>query len=163
MSTCRGYLEALSVMGAPVGDFYLKLGSPGVPVASEFKRGTPKHCYMNAGRLAQEHAELAYCEGFAVQPGLIAVHHAWCLTPDGGVVDVTWPFNPGTQYWGIALSTEFLLESLMKTEVWGILGEHVPREMLLVHPSTYLHPNFAPPRAQQDELFAYIKGLGIQP
>lgn len=60
---------------------------------------TPKMCFMNAFILVEEQQgallgdevpELTYCEGYVLSSGLpIPIHHAWCVTADGTLVDPT--------------------------------------------------------------------------
>lgn len=94
------------------------------PCPEAWARGAPRECYRNAGTLALAHPELTYVEGVATS--FIPTAHAWCVTPDGQVVDPTWA-NPGQcAYLGIPFKTEFLKRRLVDTEVWGIIGEHIP-------------------------------------
>ncbi|MFB7836167.1 hypothetical protein [Streptomyces sp. NPDC056056] len=65
-----------------------------------------RQCYMNAARYAQDHPEeqLLYAEGFArMQRMDLDLAHAWCVRPDGTVLDPTWDTAPGRAYVGIAL------------------------------------------------------------
>lgn len=48
-----------------------------------------KACYWNAQQIVQWHDGFEYYEGYALQPGLIPIHHAWVVY-EGVVVDVTW-------------------------------------------------------------------------
>lgn len=58
-----------------------------------------RHCFDNAFRLVRSRQKtLRYVEGFASR--FIAVHHAWCVTADGTVVDPTWE-EPGSAYFGV--------------------------------------------------------------
>lgn len=68
-----------------------KQPAPALP--PNIKRMTPKLCFDNAYRLAVKHKTLQYVEGYAAR--FIAVHHAWCVTADGTVIDPTWE-NSGT-------------------------------------------------------------------
>ena len=156
LSNCRRYLEGLSSIGARVGDFYLAFGRACRPGRAAPEQGAARQCYYNAGMLALENPELAYVEGFGLRPGLIPVHHAWCLDPDGRVVETTWPFDEAAEYWGIPLRTDFLREQVRNSSTWGILAEHIPRDILDLHPSEYLHPAYAPSREEQDAVMARL-------
>ena len=157
LSSCERYLRGLSSIGARVGDFYLAFGRACRPAEHDLPRGPAQQCYANAARLAFADDGLVYFEGFALQPGLIPVHHAWCVDADEKVVDTTWSYHPDTEYWGIALQTGFVHKYVLRSEVWGVLAEHVPAEMRTLHPSEYLHPRFAPARQVQDDAFSWLK------
>lgn len=64
------------------------------------------YCFDNAYRLA-ERKGWRYVEGFA--SSVFPMHHAWCLTPDGTVVDPTWS-HVAAEYVGI----EFPLDVVRK-------------------------------------------------
>lgn len=106
------------------------------PCPEAWAQGAPRECYRNAGTLALAHPELTYVEGVATS--FIPTAHAWCVTPAGQVVDPTWA-NPGQcAYLGIPFKTEFLKRRLVDTEVWGIIGEHIPPEVHAADPSIFL-------------------------
>lgn len=64
------------------------------PLPRRVKPGVVKHCYGNSLQLAKRRPdEFAYVEGIAYS-GTIPCSHAWCVTPEGYVVDRTWdPIN----------------------------------------------------------------------
>jgi hypothetical protein len=67
-----------------------------------YRRAREKFCFNNANKLALNHDELTHVEGFAWNKGMMAVHHAWCVTEDGFVVDPTWrDTDETTEYLGI--------------------------------------------------------------
>lgn len=68
-----------------------------------YRRGQMKECFGNSYHCAIADG-LRYVEGYAI-PGNVPfpVHHAWNLTPDGKVLDVTWG-NTGIAYLGIEFS-----------------------------------------------------------
>jgi hypothetical protein len=148
---CKDFLLLLQSIGAEVADFYLLLGRewPSGPVPSlKIRRGVKKQCYQNAMKLAQSSPDtLAYCEGYALPKGLFPVHHAWCVTQEGVVVDPTWD-TPGSHYFGIALDTEFCWEWMVKTGYWGLLGEHVPAEVARLKPEQFVHQSWRNPAVQ---------------
>lgn len=67
------------------------------------------HCFQNSYRFAREHGCL-YVEGVAVAP-TGAYHHAW-VSPNGhDVLDLTWPRQDLTKYFGIAFNLDELPEN----------------------------------------------------
>jgi hypothetical protein len=53
-------------------------------------------CFTNAGTAAERYG-WRYVEGIAyLLPCLPPTHHAWCVTDDDEVVEVTWPW-PGAR------------------------------------------------------------------
>lgn len=81
-----------------------------------------RQCYMNAARYAKDHPEeqLLYAEGFArMQRMDLDLAHAWCVRPDGTVLDPTWDTAPGRAYVGIALKDR----SLWPLDGAGILSD----------------------------------------
>ena len=73
-----------------------------------FRRGKPHQCYGNSFDLAVRTKGLAYCEGYVLIPlgGRAAeVEHAWCVTDEGRVVDVTLR-QAGLAYFGIPYTPE---------------------------------------------------------
>lgn len=67
--------------------------------------GVPKHCFQNAQDLVDKHpTKYRYVEGLAL--GVIPVHHAWCVTPDGTVVDPTWRDGATSTYFGVEIPRE---------------------------------------------------------
>jgi len=96
-----------------------------------YRRGPERRCFSNAFDLALQHyPELDYVEGFATT-GLIGVHHAWCATPDGRVVDPTWrevtredrPVDSWA-YLGIPLDLDWVSGRLFRQDTYGIFGEN---------------------------------------
>lgn len=69
------------------------------------RRLPARQCYANAFLLATRRAELVYAEGYALHAyddTLLHFQHAWCVAPDGSVVDPTWE-TPGDAYLGLPL------------------------------------------------------------
>ncbi|MFD7661319.1 hypothetical protein [Streptomyces sp. NPDC059788] len=65
-----------------------------------------RQCYMNAARYAEDHPEeqLLYAEGFARMRRMdLDPTHAWCVRPDGTVLDPIWDTAPGRARVGIVL------------------------------------------------------------
>ena len=80
-----------------------------------------KECYGNAYDLAMSDLSLTYYEGVAV--GIVPVDHAWCVKPDGTVVDPTW--GGGRQkcddYFGAPFTLRTLHDVMALTEVYGAM------------------------------------------
>lgn len=161
-SACENYLTAMSKVGARVGDFYLLLGQQ-FTIADQTKdyeayRGPMGSCYKNAFDLAQERQELAYCEGYALSAGLFPMHHAWCVTAEGVVVDPTWDAST-SDYYGVPLNTGFVLNQILRTKVWGVFGEHVPKEALGLDLNEFIHPAWQPELTKAKKWHQLIKHL----
>jgi hypothetical protein len=62
-------------------------------------RGTPKACYANAQYLVKRRPGWRYVEGYAT--ALVPIEHAWCLNPDGQVIDPT--LEQASDYFGVAI------------------------------------------------------------
>ena len=89
------------------------------------KRGRQGACYMNAGRIAMD-TELTYVEGYVSLDGF-PIQHAWLADADGNVIDPTLKPTAGTEfaYFGVPFSRDFLRETALRTQYWGVLSlEH---------------------------------------
>lgn len=153
---CLGYLKALHQMQILSSSFYLWLGHTFEvhPLPAAYSPGPLGQCYMNAGRLAVENPDLVYCEGWAFHAGIIPLHHAWCVDPSGKVIDPTWSGYDGLEYVGVALRRDFHLRQLDKHEVWGILSDGLPPDILETPAVEFLHPDWLP---SEDGLQRYHK------
>lgn len=109
-----------------------------------FGRGMQHACYRNAFELALAYPdELIYCEGRALSCGLVPVEHAWCVTPDGQVVDTTWQGDE-QDYVGVCFATEWLRGWTAGRNSYGVLADQFPSELLYLDPGTFLaRPNAA--------------------
>lgn len=100
--------------------------------------GQMKHCYYNAieaVRYSLQHPpdiHLRYCEGYAVTPLTgIPVPHAWAVTPDGRVLDRTWPDPETCAYYGMTFELEEVERLLEVTRgFYGVLAS----EYIIGHP-----------------------------
>lgn len=71
------------------GEFFDVLENTDGPMA------VPGFCYANAYRFARRsNGTLQYAEGYALAEIGTAHFHAWCVDPDGRVVDPTWHGGP---------------------------------------------------------------------
>jgi hypothetical protein len=88
---------------------------------AKYKLGKSKECFRNAMRLAEQHPELTYVEGFAFPDFMdIPIHHAWCVDKNNLVIDNTWP-KIGTVYKGIRFDIDFIYKVQMETETYGVI------------------------------------------
>ncbi len=82
-----------------------------------------KQCYDNAQRLLLYTTNLRYFEGYVVFEGVM-MDHAWNVTPDDKVVDVTLEkvekeYDKGKDedvYYGIEIPEEFVVVEMIKKE-----------------------------------------------
>lgn len=119
----------LKVMGSVYGSqktMYTVLRDVGVgfvPKETEPRLiGTPKECFSNSFKLAQD-SGLIYCEGLAMIPGIIPVHHAWCVDDTGNLFDPTWK-SPGSEYKGIPFDVDYVAEALYNSGIYGIMDNY---------------------------------------
>lgn len=124
---CRQFLESMAQLNHVPSIFLLKLGRDWVaqPLPDDVPPGPIRQCYENAGALALERPELTYVEGYAYPPGLIPVHHAWCVDRQGRVIDNTLASAAHSEYFGVPVSRDHLYETVGQRKHWGILVEHM--------------------------------------
>jgi hypothetical protein len=82
-------------------------------------KGEPSMCFYNALAACEACPELRYCEGvYAIGQGHYTPH-AWCLDPDGELVEVTLP----TDAQSIAMGLEYTTgQRVLKLDFWGYWG-----------------------------------------
>jgi hypothetical protein len=96
---------------ASQADFILKHGRgfewralpPGV------RMGTARQCFRNSVRLALgKPRSYTYVEGYAINRWVARhpVAHAWCVDPEGFVVDTTW--DEGMDYFGVTFRMQYV-------------------------------------------------------
>lgn len=87
-----------------------------------FDRGEMKQCYVNASKLANDHPEFTYVEGWAAGP--IPVHHAWVADKNGAVIDTTWPedLSEPRGYVGLPIPDSIRLGLQVRTGIYDILN-----------------------------------------
>jgi hypothetical protein len=82
-------------------------GFVGRELPTPYKRKQGKEYYSNAANLTLRREELAYVEGFVIGPDPpLPIPHAWCVDPEGGVVDVTLAVPERSIYLGVRFSRE---------------------------------------------------------
>ena len=124
-------------------DFVLRNGAPMLRCPRRqwpryMSQGDPGCCYRNAAVLALADEDLIYCEGYAL--GIIPLMHAWVIDAQGRVIDNTWK-RPGTDYYGVAISTEYLRKQILKLETYGLIDRPVENWPLLRAPvKAWKHP-----------------------
>jgi hypothetical protein len=104
------------------GEFFV-----GRPIPEEYEHlvGQMGGCFDNAATAAEQCPELRYFQGLYSTGGAHFTPHGWCVAPDGGVVEVTWPTRNLTDmhnkvtgfpvqepdrvgYWGIEIRPELM-------------------------------------------------------
>lgn len=94
---------------------------------SGYRRGKVRECYKNASHLAEWRPELRYVEGLAYC-GIWGMHHAWCVTEDGRVVDPTWREKghdlpvEAWEYLGVVIPDRLRVAAAVATGVYGVLS-----------------------------------------
>lgn len=134
------YLRAEASMRLVGAQFILAAGQEygSRLVKHRFGRGMQHACYRNAFDLALAHpGELTYCEGRALSCALVPVEHAWCVTPDGQVVDTTW-HGDEQDYVGVRFDVEWLQGWIAGRGSYGVMAEQFPSELLRLDPATFL-------------------------
>lgn len=114
--------------------FILRRGilSPGAPLPPGVGRGQKKSCFKNAARLSQSDLSLTYVEGYVHTDLPILIHHAWCVTGDGTVIDTTLDDPEDAHYFGVPFTFGQLAYEMNRTGVYGLLdtGSGVNHDMI---------------------------------
>jgi hypothetical protein len=124
--------EGVFNVGRPLPDAYEHL----------FQLVGPSLCFYNALKAVQADPTLRYCEGYCTlgrgEPWL----HAWCLAPDGGMVEVTYEDEghptaasptlatlPAVRwgYYGVVLHADYV--AALQTDESGAMLERLAPEM----------------------------------
>lgn len=109
---------------ASQADFILKHGRafewhalpPGV------RMGTARQCFRNSVRLALGKPRFyTYVEGYAINTWVARhpVAHAWCVDPEGFVVDTTW--DEGVDYFGVPFRMEYVRRIADARKDYGLI------------------------------------------
>jgi hypothetical protein len=91
------------------------------------RKRAAKQCFANAAMLVFKDPSLTYVEGYVET--VIPILHAWARRPDGGIIDPTLRLE-GVDgqprlirgYWGVPFATPYVRASLIRNEVYGLLG-----------------------------------------
>jgi hypothetical protein len=90
----------------------------------EGRRGTPKECYANAGRIMLQRPDnLFYAEGFVTHFNL-PIPHGWLVTRQGHVIDPTLKAGDRT-YFGLAFEQTYYLNAIARSGYWSLLTDGV--------------------------------------
>lgn len=124
-------------------DLVLRVGVEMTPVAripDDVPLGPRGQCFANAGTLAvAPGCRYTYCEGYAMPlVDRSPVLHAWLVTPDGRVVDPTWGVDPAYRYLGVPFRRDFLVASILRTRLWGLLDDGQREPLIDTDPVDYL-------------------------
>lgn len=127
--------KAFERLGQPCGmfDFFARHGREmfapeHLPPEYREWKGPMKQCFHNAANAAFHDRDLIYCEGYA--SSIIPILHAWCLDPDGRVLELTWS-TPGQDYFGIPFRRNFLIEQAIQNGKYGLV-DRLENEFALV-------------------------------
>lgn len=120
------------------------------PLPKNLKRGRMMDCFKNATHAMER--GYTYVEGYAT--GIVPVLHAWVTDDKGNAYDVTWPYNPKNAYYGVPFDKMFVIKTMLRTGVYGILDdwrsgwpllsgeskpeEYLHREEVLVSPDAFV-------------------------
>ncbi len=122
----------------PMSAFLLKHGAEYRHGPGSFtgKRKEPKECFKNATILMLSDLDLTYVEGKVGVHGL-PIDHAWCVDPDGFVIDPTLDFGIAgdgmdriTGYFGVPFRREYVLEAMNANGYFGLLDGWTARKTL---------------------------------
>lgn len=120
----------------PFHPLILKHGKPWYIGEHTFsgRRASRKQCYMNSFLLVQDNPSLTYVEGWCWSGFLVP--HAWCIDPDGQVIDPTLRETEG--YFGIPFRWDYVRNTGLKTGFYGVI-DPINSELLTAPVETFLH------------------------
>lgn len=136
------------------GDLLLRHGQfySGREVPGEYSQyvGGEGKCFLNALAAAEQDSSLRYCEGI-YSPGASGVYstHAWCIAPDGGVVELTYPTTEVQRFRDPRSSDPS--RPITPVETWGYWGVIVHVNYARHHRDTLSLPMLDRDRAEQEE------------
>jgi len=111
---------------------------PASPKPRDVRWGRRGFCFMNALKLAWRRPELTYVEGYGAAH--IPTPHAWCVDPDGRVVDPTWRPYPGVEhtYLGVPIKTDVATAVTVRLGHFGVLFTLGPSPLHELDPADYV-------------------------
>lgn len=120
------YLELVASV-SPTGEWFLKNGKSFTIDDETFIGGEAQQCYKNAfGAMLENEFEseedLTYVEGYMSVHG-VPIHHAWLVTNDGKVRDVTLRDESRsyvTEYFGVPMDWEYVQRETLRQKVYGL-------------------------------------------
>lgn len=124
ISNFLGMVAGLQPKDKSPARFVLENGVPYTVNEKTFKgKRAPMHeCYKNAALDALNHEDRTYVEGYVSVHG-IPIEHAWTVDASGQVYDSTIHANDAVAgYFGVPFSNEYLMKTLLKNKVYGLLG-----------------------------------------
>jgi hypothetical protein len=83
-----------------------------IPQLKGMRMRAQKACFHNSMRATFERPDLSYVEGYGLHPEFGAIHHAWCTTPEGVAIDLTWR-EPAICYFGVRFTKKEIAERVM--------------------------------------------------
>jgi hypothetical protein len=98
------------------------------------RRATRKQCYMNSYALADRNPGMIYVEGWCWKENFFA--HAWCIDPDGQVIDPT--LREADGYYGIPFRWEYVQATASNTKMYGIIS-NANSDLLTAPAETFIH------------------------
>lgn len=120
----RSYLFGVSKLTKGVGlvPFVLNAGKLYTPAKRPkgLRKKAFRKCFENALHLARANPGLIYVEGYAIS--IIACLHAWCVTPEGIVVDLTWQNPENCAYYGVPFDTDKATAQTVRQNYYGLLS-----------------------------------------
>lgn len=129
-----GFHSTTNQHGQGYEEFVLQHGRAfqAAPRPKGVRKQRDKMCFSNAFHLAESKGYI-YVEGWAIS--FIPAHHAWCVTPDGIVVDPTWRKPEGASYFGVPFRKEYLYKVMCESNTYGVFFKRETHDLAL-HPDT---------------------------
>jgi hypothetical protein len=116
---CYDPVEMRQDYSKAVCSLMLKHGKPWYIGERTFagRRARAKQCYMNAYALADSNPRMTYVEGWCCIGCFF--EHAWCIDPDGQVIDPT--LREADGYFGIPFRWEYVRRTASRTRMYGVI------------------------------------------
>lgn len=105
--------------------YYLRHGRAfgGQPLPPQYEDcvGMATHCHVNSLAACRAHPELRYFTGYYLVSGQVG-SHSWCVAPDGGVVETTFPTDIPAGTWVVPEADSRSRTPYMPPEYWAYFG-----------------------------------------